>query len=250
MSAWTQCAYSYDGTFAGFLTCVGESFRHREYPEYFFPPGSGQLCLYPLREISTDPVLAGSVYHALETRVSGAFRRLVIYSFLTCLPLKERQIYDAVHLGLLRSLPRDRTDDRVLILTRAVRHLTREAEQYRGFVRFSDYGGVLVGQIAPENRVLPLLRPHFCRRMPEKAFLLHDRTHREGLFYACHKWKIRPVDRLDLERPDRADLEFRALWRRFYETTAVHERQDPKLRQNKMPGRFRGEMTGSREDPA
>ena len=38
MSTWPQCAMVYDGTFTGFLTCVGESFRTKEYPFYFLPP--------------------------------------------------------------------------------------------------------------------------------------------------------------------------------------------------------------------
>lgn len=41
MSTWPQCALRYDGTFAGFLTCVGESFRQKTYPFYFLPPGGG-----------------------------------------------------------------------------------------------------------------------------------------------------------------------------------------------------------------
>ena len=40
MSTWPQCALRYDGTFAGFLTCVGESFRQKTYPFYFLPPGA------------------------------------------------------------------------------------------------------------------------------------------------------------------------------------------------------------------
>lgn len=250
MSTWPQCSVLYDGSFAGFLTCVGDCFRRREYPFYFFPPGAEQLSLYPLRQVSTDPVLAKSVYTALEQEVSEAFRRLVTYSFLTCLPQRERHIYDVIHLAFTHSLPQDPTDDRILILNRAVHHLTREAEHYKGFVRFSDYGGVLVGQITPKNRVLPLLRPHFCQRLPYETFLLHDKTHREGLFYADRKWKIRPVDSLDLEQPDQTEQACRALWRRFYETIAIKERYNPKCRMTHLPKRFWNDMTEFQDDPA
>ena len=117
MSTWPQCAFSYDGSFAGFLTCVGESFRCREYPFYFLPPGAEQISLYPLRPIQTDRALAKAVYAALEAEVSESFRRMITYSFLTCLPQKERHIYDVVHLGLTHALPQDPTDDRILILS-------------------------------------------------------------------------------------------------------------------------------------
>lgn len=243
MSTWPQCALRYDGTFAGFLTCVGESFRQKTYPFYFLPPGAEQITLYPLQEIPSDPALARAVYRALDTAVSPAFRRMMTYGFLTCLPQRERSLFDLIYLAFHHALPQDPTDDRILLLTRAIDHLVREAEHYRGFVRFADYGGVLVGQIAPKNRVLPLLRPHFCQRLPEEAFLLHDETHREGLFYAGGKWKIRPVDRLDLDRPSQAEAQCQALWRKFYATIAIPQRHNPKLQQTHLPQRFRGHMT-------
>lgn len=251
MSNWPQCAMVYDGTFSGFLTCVGESFRRKEYPFYFLPPEAEQFSLYPLREIPTDPALAKSVYQELEETVSANFRRMMTYAFLTCLPHRERHMFDVIYLGLHHALPQDLTDDRILVLNRAIRHLTHEAEQYKGFVRFSDYGGVLVGQITPKNRVLPLLRPHFAQRLPGEAFLIHDKTHREALFFAAGKWKIRRVDSLELNEPDQAELKCRALWQSFYNTIAIPSRYNPKCRMTHMPKRFWGDLTEfQRDDPA
>ena len=124
MSTWPQCAFLYDGTFPGFLSCVGESFRRREYPFYFLPPGAKQVSPYPFREIGTDPYLARIVYEALASEVSEAFRQLVEDSFRTSLPQKERHIYDAVYLGLTHALPKDREDERVRLLVRAVNPLS------------------------------------------------------------------------------------------------------------------------------
>lgn len=248
MSTWPQCTMIYDGSFAGFLTCVGESFRRKEYPFYFLDPNSRQLSLYPLVEVATDPALAGSIYRALNEKISPAFRRVITYSFLTCLPQRERHMFDAIYLGFLGGLPRDLTDERILVLTRAVRQLTGEAHLLKGFVRFSDYGGVLVGEITPKNRVLPLLRPHFCQRLSGEAFLLYDKNHREGLFYADHKWKLRPVDHLNLDRPEQAELECRALWRSFYATIAIPARHNPRLRMSNMPKRYWENMTEFQSD--
>ena len=51
-------------------------------------------------------------------------------------------------------------------------------------------GSTLAGEIRPKNRVLPLLRPHFCDRMYNETFLLYDRTHREALVHQKGKWAI------------------------------------------------------------
>ena len=84
MSTWPQCTLAYDGTFSGFLTCVGDSFRRKEYPFYFLTPGNRQFSLYPLREIITDPHLARQVYQDLETEVSESFRRM-----MTCILISQ-----------------------------------------------------------------------------------------------------------------------------------------------------------------
>ena len=51
---WSQVAYSYDGTFNGFLTCVYESYVNKERPACFSAPGDVQLSLYPERAVETD----------------------------------------------------------------------------------------------------------------------------------------------------------------------------------------------------
>lgn len=240
MSTWPQRVLRYDGTYAGFLTCVGESFRQRIYPFYFLPPRGEQTGLYPLQAVPTDPALAQRVYRALAGSASPAFRRLVTYGFLTDLPLRERNLFDLIYLAFHQALPQDPADGRFLVLTRAIRRLVDEAEHWQGRVRLADYGGVLVGQLAPQARVLPLLRLHFCRRLPEGAFLLHDQTHREGLFWAGGKWKVRPVDRLDLDRPARAEAQCRQLWRRFLQSVAAEGRPTPPSGKPTSPCAFGG----------
>ena len=110
-----------------------------------------------------------------------------------------------------------------------MRHLNGEVHQYKGFVRFSDLGGVLGGEIEPKNRVLPLLRQHFCARYRNERFFLYDRTHREALFYAAGRSAIRPLEQFQMAPPDEAEARYRLLWKRFYDTIAIRERENPPL---------------------
>ena len=241
-----EILYFYDGSFEGFLSCVFESYAHHECPSAI--ESEEVPTLFASRWVETEVPHAQRVLRKLHA-VSPWGLELVRRGFLTCLPQRERTMFDLIYLAFHQALPQDLTDDRVLLLTRAIQHLTHEAHQLKGFVRFADYGGVLVGQIAPKNRVLPLLRPHFCQRLPEEAFLLHDKTHREGLFYADRKWKIRPVDHLDLDRPDQAELQCQALWRRFYQTIAIPARHNPKCRMSHMPKRYWDNLPEMQPDP-
>ncbi|MDF2838369.1 MAG: metabolism protein [Evtepia sp.] len=243
MSIWPQVTYVYDGSFAGFLTCISESFQHREYPFYFFLSGDEQYSLYPLRLIDSDSACARKLYLLLKAKISLQARQLATYAFLTCLPQKERHIYDFIYANVYKGPLLDPTDDRVLILSNAVRHLTHEAHMLQGFLRFSDFSHVLVGEITPKNRVLPLLRSHFCDRFAKESFLIYDRTHKEALCYSSGIWRILPLETLSLQEPEIRELETRKLWRNFYSTVAIESRFNPKLQMSKMPKRYRENMT-------
>ena len=226
---WTPVSYAYDGSFAGFLTCVFASYAHREEPMSFSTPEDGRISLWPERTVDTDEARAQRVYRSLAPRLGQEGRRLAVYGFLTCLEERELHLWRFLRLGYDRGpwVVRHCTDDRVAVLTRAVGHLTGEAHLLKGFTRFSEQEGVLVGEIAPKNRVLPLLRPHFCARYPEESFVLYDRTHREALFYRPRRWAIVPLEAFRAAAPGREERDFRRLWRRFYDTIAIEGRGEP-----------------------
>ena len=247
---WTPVSYAYDGSFAGFLTCVFASYAHREEPMSFSTPEDGRISLWPERTVDTDEARAQRVYRSLAPRLGQEGRRLAVYGFLTCLEERELHLWRFLRLGYDRGpgVVRDLTDDRVAVLTRAVGHLTGEAHLLKGFTRFSEQEGVLVGEIAPKNRVLPLLRPHFCARYPEESFVLYDRTHREALFAQPGRWAILPVDDFHLGPPSGQERAFREMWRAFYNTIAIEGRYDLKGRQTHMPKRYWGNMTEFQTD--
>ena len=247
---WVQTAYTYDGSFSGFLTCIYESYLRKECPIVFSTPDDPRISIFPEREIVTSEARARRVFSSLGTKISPEAKRLVACGFLTCLPKREIHLYEFIRLGYESGAPvtRNLTDGRVSVLTHAVRHLTRETELLKGFVRFTDYGTLLAGEIEPKNRVLPLLKGHFCRRFPEEVFVLYDRTHREALFHQPGNTAILQTDTFQLDAPGRTELFYRGLWRRFYHTIAIEDRYNPRLRMNHMPKRYWNTMTEFQND--
>ena len=135
------------------------------------------------------------------------------------------------------------SDETLHPVAKAVQHLNSEAHLLKGFVRFSELGGVLGGEIAPKNRVLPLLRSHFCARYLNESFFLYDRTHKEALFYTGGRAVIRPLEEFQMAPPDETEAKYRLLWKRFYDTIAIRERENPRCRMTNMPKRYWGTMT-------
>ncbi|MCI8479652.1 MAG: DNA metabolism protein [Oscillibacter sp.] len=240
----TDLVYLYDGSFAGFLCCIFESYAQREIPTGIYPEEDFLPTLFPTRAISTDQNHALRVYKKV-TKCSPYAAELLRRGFLTCLPQKEEAMYRLVE-KLLREGPlflRNRSDETLYPVAKAVRHLEGEAHLLKGFTRFSDLGGVLGGEIAPKNRVLPLLARHFSARYLNETFFLYDRTHHEALFYAAGKAVIRPLEDFQMAPPDEAEARYRLLWKRFYDTVAIKERYNPRCRMTNMPKRYWGLMT-------
>lgn len=240
----TELIYEYDGTFDGFLCCIFDSYANREVPTAIRSPEEIQPTLFAARAIATDVPHARRVFRKVAA-CSPYAADLLRRGFLTCLPEKELYLYHLV-VKLLRDGPaflKDGSDDTLYPVLKAVRHLAGEVHQLKGFVRFSDLGGVLGGEITPKNRVLPLLRAHFCARYQGEAFFLYDCTHHEALFYAAGKAVIRPLADFQMAPPDETEAAYRLLWKRFYDTIAIRERDNPRCRMTHMPKRYWANMT-------
>lgn len=241
--AWDEIVYEYDGSYHGFLCCIYESYMNKEFPIAFY---GDEECfsLYPVRSVITDRSHARRVQQSIVQR-SAAAAELLQRAFLTCMEDKEIHLYRFVR-KLYKSGPaflRNRADEACYPLAKAVRAMNGELEKLRGFVRFSDYQGVLGSEIEPKNQVLPLLRSHFCSRYANESFFIYDRTHRQILLYAKGRSRIFPVDELHLALPDEGEIQYRRLWKCFYETVSIAERTNPRCQNTHLPKRYRGTMT-------
>ena len=63
--------YGYDGTLAGFYSCVFESFVRREIPFAIWAPEDEQPALCPVRQIPTDPDRAARVRRAVRSKTEN-----------------------------------------------------------------------------------------------------------------------------------------------------------------------------------
>ena len=74
--SWQQVCFDYDGSYPGFLTCVFESYAHREEAVCFTSPEEDRLTLWPERHVDTDQAKAERVYRSLRLPPRAALRML------------------------------------------------------------------------------------------------------------------------------------------------------------------------------
>ncbi|MGI5900642.1 MAG: TIGR03915 family putative DNA repair protein [Christensenellales bacterium] len=241
-------SYTYDGSFEGLLCCVFRSVRQRERPISVIPCNAPQMRLFESFcnfYIETDFQQADIVRDAIEKKISPASLELIHVAFLSCLDEKELHILRYLELGFKVGPRVDAmlAHPVVSIISESVRHLHNEAHLLKGFVRFSDYGGVLAAQIEPKNRVLFAMAGHFCDRFGGERLIIYDKNHGEAFVCAGGRGKIVDLEEFELPAPGEDEALFRSLWMRFHQTIAIKERYNPACQRGHLPLRYRGNMT-------
>lgn len=242
-------SYCYDGSFQGFLCCVFESFSQKEIPAAVLPPAEGQTSLFPQRDIPTRPDLARRVAAGLE-RLGPSVRERVTTGFLADEPGKELTLLRFARLCFERgpSAARMMGDADVAAAFALERAVNNEGCKYIEFLRFEQRGTMLGTIIHPRHNVLPLLRGHFCSRLPDEDFMIFDATHGVALLRRSGKVCYMQMKQYT-PAPDPAEEDWQALWKRFFHALTIEERRNPACQQNHVPKRYWQDMCEMQPNP-
>lgn len=184
------------------------------------------------RKISEDAYRY--VYRAALSEEAG--KADLIYRFLIYGFHLGKSVLDALQLPPVHEIFR---------LNRAV---ANEAHLLIEFLRFSQLPeGVLFGVIGPKNDVTTLLMPHFADRLRGERFIIYDEKrkkagiHREGEnWYLLEGEAAKALDafvgRTDAE-------EYADLWKTFFHSISIKERENYVCQRGHLPLRFRSYMT-------
>ncbi len=237
--------YSYDGTYSGLMCCVFESVYKKEEPEDIISVEEEQTSLFTTKFIETDEEKALRVKASIPKKIGNDAKYLVEHAFLSCAQNKEIMILQFLRLGYKHGakITKMLTLPCVDGLGKAVLHLNNEAHLLKGFIRFSEYDGVLMTTITPKNDVLPVIAEHFCSRFSGETFMIYDKNHKYALVYKDMKPIFTNIEHLEEPQADPTELKYRELWRNFYNTIGIKERYNPKCRRSHMPIRYWENMT-------
>lgn len=243
----TPCdlAYLYDGSLAGFYCCVYESVYSRRQPLDILPEEESQPTLLIQKRIDTDLSIAQRVRKGIERKCSLRSRELIEAAFLSCLAQKELSILRYLLLAFRegRGTPLMLAHPDVAALLKAEKYLLDEQHLLTGFIRFAEYEGALVATISPKNFVLPYLAEHFIDRFANETFMIYDRTHRAALIYQHQRAEIVQMEQVAAFTPTEEELRYQALWKQFYKTIGIAERENSLCRMSHMPKRYWENMT-------
>lgn len=126
------------------------------------------------------------------------------------------------------------------------RNVGNEAHSFREFLRFHDSdNGILIAKIRPKNQVLPILGNHFSDRFPEEHFVIIDEVHEMGVFHQKRQeWFLSPLTEEAIARiwATCENAEYEKLWKTFFRTIAIKERENYRCQRTMCALRFRDYM--------
>lgn len=241
-------AYCYDGSFAGFLCCVFESYARHEIPSEVCPPEEGQLNLFGTREIVTDLRRAQRVAAGLD-QLGPQVKDRITTGFLCTDPGKDLTLLRFARRCFAQG-PRAVQmlgDPDVAAAFSIERAVNNEAGKLIEFIRFEERDGMLGAVIHPKHQVLPLLRGHFCSRLPDEEFLIFDAVHGTALVRRSGQVQYLAMEHYTPCR-DEAELNWQRMWKRFFKALTIEQRRNEKAQMNHVQKRFWKDMVEMQAD--
>ena len=210
-----------------------------------------QPSLFSEVAVRTQPEKAARVFASIARKIGPAAEELVRDTYFSCALGRELLVLRFLHFGYQRgkNAPYMLSHPAVAPLVAAQKFLRNEAHLTLEFLRFEDTGEALVAVIEPKNFVLPYIAHHFCTRFACEKLLVWDKTHAAALVWQGDAARIVPLEGLALPPESAQEAQFKALWKRFYNTIAIAARENSVCRRTHCPRRYWAHMTELQEMP-
>lgn len=247
-----ECENTLEGILSGIYQAWDASYGH-EYIHLTVPALAGN-----------ESMLLFSEYHAVVPQAEQAEKvvrtirrktsQQVCETLLGALYSENHEKADAVYHALPQAF---RMGSRVMgnladSYVRAVfemnRNVRHEAHEYLGFLRFEEQkNGILLARFAPKNDLLEIVAPHFEDRFPEENFIIYDTRRKKAAFHRVGTpFVVRGLSEeefFQFFQISSDEIQFQIMWKLFFETIAVKERENQELQRNLMPYHYRTYMT-------
>ncbi len=233
--------YIYDGSFSGLLTAIYQAFTRKERPAKIIGKEFYRENLFAEKiEIKTEAQAADRVTQAIKRKISARTLRLIYYVFLSEQEGAADIIFSFLELGFKIGQKVDGhfTDPTVLKINQLAKRVSWELHRLLGLIRFQEIdSGIFYAPLEPDHNLLPLLAPHFVRRLADQNWLIHDRKRQLAVIYNQEEWVITPLARFTINNTIQ-EKQYQGLWQGFFRSITIKNRENPKLQRRFMPKRY------------
>lgn len=233
--------YLYDNSFEGFLTCIHRAYYSRENPTYIITKEEQLDFLSQTRQVDTDLEKSEKVYRAIQDKISHSALRKIFSVFLS-----EEKEMGTIILDYLRIAFKmgAQIDDysihpAVIRIDKLYKRVSYEKHRLLGLARFKELeSGIFYAQLEPDYNVVSLLATHFCERLKNERWIIHDIKRGIAVFYNKKEWVIRNIQEPESYVISEAEEEYQDMWREYYKHIAIGNRKNTRQKRAYMPTRY------------
>ncbi|MBX2951905.1 MAG: TIGR03915 family putative DNA repair protein [Leadbetterella sp.] len=243
-------SYLFDGTYAGFLCCVFDSFARKEPEAIPLLSGDQSADLFKAqRTVITDVESAKRVQKGLEKHLGAVAVRDFYRVFLS----EDRKAWLAAFRVISRvftagpDILQNFGDDDVICFSLTLKKVHRERHRMKAFIRFQKSSdGLFFSIVEPDFDVLPLIADFFRERYADQPWLIWDNKRKYGLLYdqiTVSPVQLSPEEKMALTTGvtltlDERDEHFQHLWKQYFQSTNIEARRNMKLHLRHVPKRY------------
>lgn len=241
--------YLYDGSFEGFLTCVYAHYYQEKAAGIYLASQYQLGLLHQAMQLKTEEEQAEKVAKAIREKIGDHAWKRVYCVFLSGEEGKEMVALRYIRLGFqMGSAVALMHGNAIVYAAQQIEQRVRfEVHRLSGLLRFSvlafNEREILYAPLTPDHDVIELLAPHFTDRYKNDPFIIHDTTRGKALFSQPGGWYIAALSSEELPDPTAEEAQYRALWKRYFDTIAIKERVNPRCQKNFMPVRYWNNLT-------
>ena len=199
--------------------------------------------------VEPDANKAGKVARSIQRKISMDAYVAIHYACLAKTDMLDL-MYHYLRIGFRvgNKINQMLMDPVVMQMTEIRRKVGNEIHYWREFLRFSSVDGrVYVSHFEPKNNVITYVAAHFADRMPSEHWMIIDDTRGISAVHPMEgEWYMVTLTEWEQERlreTERYQDAFIDMWKTFFDTIGIKERENRKCQRNMFPVWMRKHVT-------
>lgn len=233
--------YTYDGTFFGYMTAVFDAWHDGLSKVEQIQPRQ-DMSLFAETVVTTDMGKVQRILTALQDQCGQKAAHFLYYGFLAEMPGRELALLQYLRLAFRYkgAFYSHLSDEPLWNVRQWAQKTGNERHKLLGLLRFQELSDqTLYGRINPTCAVVPVMAPHFMRRLPKERWVIHDVRRHMGVYYNGKDAQLVEIPKtLATIAVSDKEGQFERIWRKYYETIAIPERHNEALRRQYMPKKY------------
>lgn len=192
--------------------------------------------------IDADPIKAEKVIRSIRKNISEEAYLDVYYATLSVEEDALQAIYNFLRVGFAygAEVLAHYTNQHVMRMLELRRKISNEAHHFREFARFESLNNsIYISHLEPQNDVIMLVGRHFADRMPSEHWMIIDDNRKtacvhpkDGTNYLRY---LREKEFDTLRKTEEYKDEYTSMWKIFFHTISIKERENYVCQQNLFP---------------